>query len=203
MMLAIGALLGCAATLLALAIRRRLTLTPHCGWCATASNWPTSRHDALFCRGYVQDRRCERLRDIRHGSPVEEPNPWGEAYLPDEEIAQRTEADAMRGKATTAVGDFGQALAELTDGYPTDSEGTVPVIVTVTDPATGEQYPVPIEPGQLDWVTALVRDELDTFRAAHSDESGYCGHCRGTGSAGGPGGAGLLDEPPADDESRP
>ncbi|MFB6617314.1 hypothetical protein ACIGFK_02015 [Streptomyces sp. NPDC085524] len=94
MMLAIGALLGCAATLLTLAIRRGLTRTPHCGWCATASNWPTSQHDPLHCRGYVQERRGERLRDIRHGRPVEEPNPWGEAYPLDEEIAQRTKADA-------------------------------------------------------------------------------------------------------------
>ncbi|WP_405829157.1 MULTISPECIES: hypothetical protein [unclassified Streptomyces] len=86
--------LGCATTLLTLAIWRSLTRTPHCGWCATASNWPTSRHDALHCRGYVQDRRRERLRDIRHRRPVEEPNPWGEAYLLGEEIAQRTKADA-------------------------------------------------------------------------------------------------------------
>lgn len=200
-MLAIGALLGCAATLLALAIRRRLTRTPHCGWCATASNWPTSQHDALLCRGYVQDGRRERLRDIGHGRPVEEPNPWGEVYLLDEEIAQRTGADAW--ETTTAAADFAQALAELADGYPTDPEGTAPVIVTVTDPATGEQHPVPIEPGQLDWVTALVRGELDTFRAAHSDGTGYCGHCRGTGLAGGTGGAALLAELPADDGSNP
>ncbi|MFG3403684.1 hypothetical protein [Streptomyces sp. NPDC048142] len=203
MMLAIGTLLGCATTLLALAIRRRLTLTPHCGWCATASNWPTSQHDALHCRGYVQDRRRERLRDIRHGRPVVEPNPWGEAYLLDEEIAQRTEAEAVSAKATAAAADFGQALAELADGYPTDPEGTAPVSVTVTNPATGEQHQVPIEPGQLDWVTALVRGELDTFRDAHSDGTGYCGHCRGTGLAGGTGGAALLDELPADDGSRP
>ncbi|MGO4462958.1 hypothetical protein AB4039_37615 [Streptomyces sp. M-16] len=84
----------CAATLLTLAIWRSLTRTPHCGWCATASAWPTSRHGALRCRGYVQDRRRERLRDIRNGRPVEEPNPWGEAYLLEEEIAQRTKADA-------------------------------------------------------------------------------------------------------------
>lgn len=199
-MLAIGALLGCATTLLALAIRRNLPRTPHCGWCATASNWPTSRHDALLCRGYVQDRRRERLRDIRYGRPVEEPNPWGESYLLDGEIARRTEADAMNTKATTVVGDFAQALAELADGYPTDPEGTVPVIVTVIAPTVGEQHQVPIEPGQVDWLTALVRGELDTCRAAHSDGTG---HCRGTGFAGGSGGAALLAELPADDESQP
>ncbi|MEU2828657.1 hypothetical protein ABZ667_08310 [Streptomyces lavendulae] len=49
---------------------------------------------ALLGRGYVQDRRRERLRDIGRGRPVEEPNQWGEAYLLDEEIAQRTKADA-------------------------------------------------------------------------------------------------------------
>lgn len=202
-MLAIGALLGCAATLLVLTVRRRLSRISHCGWCATASNWPTSEHDALHCRGYVQDRRRERLRDIRHGRPVVEPNPWGEAYLLDEEIAQRTEAEAMSVKATMAAAAFAQALAELADGYPTDPEGTALVTVTVTDPATGDQRQVPIEPGQLDWVTALVRVELDTFRAAHTDGTGYCGHCRDTGLAGGTGGAALLDELPADDGSRP
>ena len=77
----------CSA-LLALAAYRRLTRTPHCGWCATASGWPTSRHDTLHCRGYIQDRRRDRLRDIAHGRPVEEPNPYGAAYLLDEEIAQ-------------------------------------------------------------------------------------------------------------------
>ncbi|WP_371793016.1 hypothetical protein OG285_32310 [Streptomyces sp. NBC_01471] len=98
---------------------------------------------------------------------------------------------------------FAQALAELADGFPTDPEGTALVTVTITNPMTGEQYPVPIEPGQLDWVTTLVRGELDTMRNSHPDESGYCGHCQGSGSAGGPGGAALLDELPADDGSRP
>ncbi|MFD8621670.1 hypothetical protein [Streptomyces sp. NPDC059513] len=93
-MLALGALLGAAATLLALAARRHLTRSPHCGWCATASGWPTSDHDALHCRGYVQERRHERLRDIAHGRPVPESNPWGNAYLLPEETDQRTEATA-------------------------------------------------------------------------------------------------------------
>lgn len=52
-----------------------------------------------------------------------------------------------------------------------------------------------------DFAQALA--ELDTFRNSHPDESGYCGHCRGSGLAGGHGGAALLDEPPADDGSRP
>ena len=104
---------------------------------------------------------------------------------------------------TPAAGAFAQTLAELANGYPTDPEGTAHVTVTVTDPATGEQHQVPIEPGQLDLVTALVRGELDTFRAAHSDGTGHCGHCHGTGLAGGPGAAALLAEPPADDGSRP
>ncbi|WP_050514087.1 MULTISPECIES: hypothetical protein [Streptomyces] len=109
----------------------------------------------------------------------------------------------MSTETTTAAADFALALGELADGYPTDPEGTAPAIVTVTDPATGKQHLVPIEPGQLDWVAALVRAELDTFRAAHSDGNGYCGHCRGAGLAGGPGGAALLAELPADDGSRP
>ncbi|MFI5702656.1 hypothetical protein ACIA78_21745 [Streptomyces xanthochromogenes] len=114
-MFAIGALLGCITTLLALAIRRAMTLAPHCGWCATVSNWPTSRHDALLCRGYVQDRRRELLRDTRHGRLVEAPNPWGEMYLLDEEVARRAEVEATSIMATTAVGDFVRTLAELAD----------------------------------------------------------------------------------------
>ncbi|MFD7661260.1 hypothetical protein [Streptomyces sp. NPDC059788] len=109
----------------------------------------------------------------------------------------------MNTESTTAAADFAQALAELADEYPTDPEGATPMIVTVTDPATGEQHPLPIQPGQLDWVTDLVRNELDTHRAAHSDGTGYCGHCRSTGLAGGPGSAALLAELPADDGSRP
>ncbi|MEU5547171.1 hypothetical protein AB0G85_33145 [Streptomyces sioyaensis] len=107
----------------------------------------------------------------------------------------------MSTKTTTPAADaFAQALAELADGYPTDPEGTA--LVTVTDPATGEQHQVPIEPGQLDWVTTLVQGQLDDFRNAHADGSGACGHCRGTGLAGGTGGAAGI-EPPADDGSRP
>ncbi|MFJ8855205.1 hypothetical protein [Streptomyces sp. NPDC102437] len=91
------------------------------------------------------------------------------------------------------AGAFVQALTELASEYPTDPEGTALLTVTVTDPATGEQHLVPIEPGQLEWVTRLVRDELDTCRNAHSDGSGHCGHCRGTGLAGGTGGAAAVE----------
>ncbi|RLU82076.1 hypothetical protein CTZ27_31505 [Streptomyces griseocarneus] len=84
--LALGALLGATATVLTLAAWRRLTRRPHCPWCATASNWATSQHDALHCRGYVQERRRERLRDIAHGRPAPESNPWDNAHLLDEEL---------------------------------------------------------------------------------------------------------------------
>ncbi|WAZ26948.1 hypothetical protein STRCI_008638 [Streptomyces cinnabarinus] len=90
-----GALLfGAAATLAALTAHERLRRTPHCGWCATASGRRTSDHDARQCRGYVQERRRERLRDIAHGRTVPETNPWGEAWLTPEEITQQAEADA-------------------------------------------------------------------------------------------------------------
>ncbi|MEU9056249.1 hypothetical protein AB0D37_38665 [Streptomyces sp. NPDC048384] len=90
----VGAALGAAATLLALAAHRRISRHPHCGWCATASGWRSSDHDARQCRGYVQERRRDRLRDIAHDRPVPEPNPWGEAWLLPEEVAQRAEPDA-------------------------------------------------------------------------------------------------------------
>ncbi|MCG0069784.1 hypothetical protein L0F81_42190 [Streptomyces tricolor] len=92
--LTIGALLGAAAALLAVAAHRRLTRHPHCAWCATASGWRTSDHDTQLCRGYVQERRRERLRDRAHGRPVIEPDPWGHMWLLPEEIAERAEAEA-------------------------------------------------------------------------------------------------------------
>lgn len=93
-LLILGALLGIAATLLALAAHRRLTRHPHCPWCATASGWRTSDHDARQCRGYVQERRRDRLRDMPRGHQIQEPHPWGDAWLLPEEIAQRAKADA-------------------------------------------------------------------------------------------------------------
>ena len=84
--LILGVILGATATALALTARHRLSRHPHCGWCATASSWPTSQHDALHCRGYVQERRREHLRDVAHGRTSLEPNPWGNAHLLDEEI---------------------------------------------------------------------------------------------------------------------
>ncbi|MFE7118530.1 hypothetical protein ACFU99_24245 [Streptomyces sp. NPDC057654] len=175
MMPVIGRLLGYAATLLALVILRR---------------------------GYVQDRRRERLRGIRPGRLVEEPRPGGEAHLFDQENCPVIGSRRMNTESITAAAAFTLALAKLAEEYPTDPEDTPLVTVTVTNPATGEQHQVSTQPGQLDWVTALVRDELDTVRNAHCDGSGYCGHCRGNGLAHGTGGAALA-ELPADDGSRP
>lgn len=84
--LLLGVILGATAAALALSTRRRLSRRPHCGWCATASSWPTSQHDALQCRGYVQERHRDRFRDIAQGRTVPEPNPWGNAHLLDEEL---------------------------------------------------------------------------------------------------------------------
>lgn len=108
----------------------------------------------------------------------------------------------MSTETTTAAAAFAQALEELA-AFENDPEGTTLLRVTVTDPATGEHFQLPLEPSQLGWVTELVRGELDTFRNAHTDGTGYCGHCQGTGFSGGPGGTAAAAEPPADDRSRP
>ncbi|MET9676388.1 hypothetical protein ABZY68_25335 [Streptomyces sp. NPDC006482] len=103
--------------------------------------------------------------------------------------------------AENPAAEFAQALIKLAE-YETDPEGTPSMRLTVKATGTGEEREVLIEPGQLGWVTDLIRDELDSFRNAHSDGTGRCGHCRGTGLSGGTGGAADL-EPPADDGSRP
>ncbi|WP_327359867.1 hypothetical protein [Streptomyces sp. NBC_01304] len=83
----------------------------------------------------------------------------------------------------TTLQTFTAALRQLAEDYPTDPEGTATVTITVTDPATGETHQLDIQPGQLDAVTDAVRGQLDTFRNAHPDQSGQCGHCGGTGHA--------------------
>ncbi|MGW1765000.1 hypothetical protein ACWCQL_13115 [Streptomyces sp. NPDC002073] len=78
---------------------------------------------------------------------------------------------------------FTSALQALADTYPTDPEGTATVAVTVTDPVTGEQHQAHLQPGQLEWVTTMVMDEMASCRNGHSDGTGQCGHCAGTGKA--------------------
>ncbi|MFH8343127.1 hypothetical protein [Streptomyces sp. AM6-12] len=76
---------------------------------------------------------------------------------------------------------FAAALQELAETYPVDPEDTATVAVTVTDPATGEQHQALVQPGHLGWLTSTVMAELATCRNAHSDGTGQCGHCAGTG----------------------
>ncbi|GAA0707173.1 hypothetical protein GCM10009548_95050 [Streptomyces malaysiensis subsp. malaysiensis] len=73
------------------------------------------------------------------------------------------------------------ALQELFDIYPTD-EDTAPA-VTLTLAESGEEHTVKLQPGQVDWLTTVVMDEARTCRNAHSDGTGQCGHCGGTGKA--------------------
>lgn len=61
-------------------------------WCAQASAWPTSQHDPRSCKGYVQELRRHRLRRKALGHQVEEPDPFGQLYLLDEEIEERDAA---------------------------------------------------------------------------------------------------------------
>lgn len=88
-MFALGAVLGCALTLIAVIAWRRVTRPSHCMWCAQASAWPTSEHDPRSCKGYVQEMRRYRLRMKSFGYEVTEPDPFGAMYLLDEEIEER------------------------------------------------------------------------------------------------------------------
>lgn len=81
------------------------------------------------------------------------------------------------------------ALHQLVDEYPADEDSAPVSRLTLTDPAGVQAVDVPLQPGHLSWLTRLVSDESATCRNAHSDGSGRCGHCRGTGLAGGTGGA--------------
>jgi hypothetical protein len=94
------------------------------------------------------------------------------------------------------------ALQQLVTEYPTDPDTAPRSRVSLTDPAGNAAADVTLQPGHLPWLTRLISDELASCRNAHSDGTGRCGHCRGTGLAGGHGTAAPLDEPPADDGSR-
>ncbi|MFH8257901.1 hypothetical protein [Streptomyces roseolus] len=174
--LALSTLLGAAVMLLALAAHRRLTRVSHCGWCATASGWPTSSHDAAQCRGYVQDRRRERERDIAHGRPVEQPDPW--PWSQPGENAPQPEPAGPHARAAVRLT---EAITLLATEYPTDAYDTItlPLQIGAASGAAGIPAPVPLQPGQLEWLADLVERELNTVRHAHSDGDGHCGHCGG------------------------
>lgn len=80
-------------------------------------------------------------------------------------------------------------LQALATDYPTDdaehSADAVSAVVTITPlhgPDQGIAVDVPLQAGQVEWLTNLVSKESDTCRNAHPDQSGQCGHCAGTGS---------------------
>ncbi|ELP69517.1 hypothetical protein STRTUCAR8_00029 [Streptomyces turgidiscabies Car8] len=81
-------------------------------------------------------------------------------------------------------------LQELMTEYPTDdaefSTDAVSAVLTVT-PLHGDDQGtaigVPLQAGQVEWLTNLLSRESAHCRNSHSDESGQCGHCAGTGSA--------------------
>jgi hypothetical protein len=75
------------------------------------------------------------------------------------------------------------ALGELLTGYPTDEPDAPRTTVTIQAPG-GAAHRVQLMPGQVQWLTSLLMDEAATCRNAHSDQSGECGHCRGTGRVG-------------------
>lgn len=72
------------------------------------------------------------------------------------------------------------ALTTLAEQYPTD-EAAAPAAALTLRGTDGRAHPVTLTPGQIDWLTALVMDEMATCRNAHAGESGHCAHCAGTG----------------------
>ena len=74
--------------------------------------------------------------------------------------------------------------------YPTDdaqhSTDAVAAVLTITPPpGPGKRtaIDVPLQAGQVEWLTDLVNKESNHCRNTHPDQSGQCGHCAGTGSA--------------------
>ncbi|QMU70052.1 hypothetical protein [Streptacidiphilus sp. P02-A3a] len=78
------------------------------------------------------------------------------------------------------------ALRELLIGSrASDGEGLAPaVVLAMTDPATGTEHTVALQPESADWLTRLTVDSIASCRNAHSGGNGLCAHCRGTGRAG-------------------
>lgn len=75
------------------------------------------------------------------------------------------------------------ALRNLFDTYPTDADDAERATLTLE--AGGQQHVVRLQPGQVEWLTHLVRDEDGSCRNAHADGTGACEHCRGLGVVGG------------------
>ncbi|WP_329345501.1 hypothetical protein OG252_52015 (plasmid) [Streptomyces sp. NBC_01352] len=98
-----------------------------------------------------------------------------------------TPADAYELPPASRLADVLQAL--MTE-YPTDdaefSPDAVAAVLTVM-PLHGDDQgiavEVPLQAGQVEWLTDLLSKESDHCRNSHPDESGQCGHCAGTGSA--------------------
>ncbi|MFE5730241.1 hypothetical protein ACFQ7A_04915 [Streptomyces sp. NPDC056528] len=96
--------------------------------------------------------------------------------------------------AAVEIRKLGKALAELASEYPIDSPDAETALLSLTA-ADGEESPRPghlqfreetavrLQPGHLQWLTQLVERELANNRNAHSDGTGRCGHCEGTGKA--------------------
>jgi hypothetical protein len=74
------------------------------------------------------------------------------------------------------------ALGELLTGYPTDEPDAARVTLAIH--AGDAIHRLQASAGQVTWLTNLLMNEADTCRNAHSDQSGECAHCGGTGTAG-------------------
>jgi len=68
--------------------------------------------------------------------------------------------------------DLADAIAELADTYPTDADHEVEAVLVVQD-VDGRQlgHAITLQPGQVVWLTDLVRRELTLCRLAHPDQT--------------------------------
>ncbi|GAA3372269.1 hypothetical protein GCM10017744_103120 [Streptomyces antimycoticus] len=70
------------------------------------------------------------------------------------------------------------ALQQLVDAYPTDEDNAPRATLALE--SGDERHAVPLQPGQVEWLTTLIQNEAATCRNAHVGGNGECGHCENT-----------------------
>lgn len=74
----------------------------------------------------------------------------------------------------------GDRLDQFARQYPTDGGDVDVMVIQISVPGQGiRRSPIVLQPGQVDWLDDLLKDELTTARNAHPDGDNRCGHCEG------------------------